>query len=70
MKFKLEIDLDGAAFDVDPAPELARILAKLAKRVEAGALAEGYGATRISDINGNMIGHGGYYLSGLSRVRA
>lgn len=50
-RFTLTIDTDNAAFDPDPAPEVARILRQTADRVEAGVTS---GAAR--DINGNRVG--------------
>jgi len=52
-KFKLELDLGNAAFDADPATEVARILAKLAYDIEhEGEL----GPRLLHDINGNHVG--------------
>lgn len=58
-KFKLEIELDNEAFHDEfgdgDATELARILRKLAERVEYGTPGEGdYGG--VKDINGNVVG--------------
>lgn len=53
--FKLEIDTGNAAFDDDnggAGAEIARILRKLADRVES----DGYMSGTVSDINGNRVG--------------
>lgn len=50
-RFMLRIDTGGAAFEAEPATELARLLREAAERVEAGD-AEG----RIRDANGNTVG--------------
>ena len=55
--FKLEFSTDNAAFDSYGASETARILRKIAKRIEEGTL-DG----KVLDLNGNSIGH--YDLNG------
>ena len=50
-KFKVEINLDGAAFKDEPTTELARILRRLAL-----AVAEGRFSEAIVDSNGNSVG--------------
>ena len=56
--FKLEFETDNAAFDsYGLATETARILRKIAKRIEEGLL-DG----KVIDLNGNSIGH--YELNG------
>lgn len=63
MKFKLEIIMEGAAFDEAPGKELARVLEKLAKsmRGEAGdyldnPLTKRHGASALFNVNGNRNG--------------
>lgn len=51
MKAKIEIEMNGAAFDDAPASELARILRAAAAEIEAGELPGG-----LRDINGNTVG--------------
>lgn len=53
-KYTVEIDLVNAAFDADPATEVARILAKLAYDIEHDG---GLGPKNVFDINGNSVGH-------------
>jgi hypothetical protein len=54
MAYSIRIETDNAAFDPDPGPEPARILRKLADRLEGGAdLAE---SIRLMDYNGNTVG--------------
>lgn len=63
MKFVLEINMDGSAFNDDKyysesCPELARILKQVVSQLEELSIPEG---TRILiDINGNKVG--GYYV--------
>lgn len=58
-KLTLEIDLTYAAFDDGPSIEVARILRKLADRLESGHYSlldlDGDGVPMI-DINGNTVG--------------
>lgn len=54
MTVSLAINTDNAAFQPDPAPEIARILRKIADRVEAGL--SDYGHLTILDANGNTVG--------------
>jgi len=51
MKFKLNIDMDNAAFDECPEEELQDLLERVKQRL-AGGVTEG----KIVDINGNMVG--------------
>ena len=56
MKFKLEIDCNNAAFEDNPAGEIARILRQLSEGVESS---EGVGWSRhwqLCDVNGNVVG--------------
>jgi hypothetical protein len=61
MKFKLEFDLDNAAFDfghgVDgrDGSEVAKVLYNTHREVQHAALSEGDGG-KIRDVNGNQIG--------------
>lgn len=50
--FDLSFDTANAAFDYEPASEVARILRDIAQRVEAGA-----DCGTIRDHNGNTIGN-------------
>lgn len=52
MKFKIEFDCDGAAFDEYPEDEIVRILGRISKSLKDGYLTGG----RVMDINGNPIG--------------
>lgn len=52
MTYRIEIKTDNAAFEDDPGYEVARILRKLADRVES----EGLDQVRLMDINGNCVG--------------
>lgn len=59
--FKVEFDTDNDAFGVTPEAEIARILRKLADRVEYGASFDDNGrpvADRgaVLDVNGNSVG--------------
>jgi len=59
MTFTLKVDCDNAAFEDDPAPELARILREVADGIESGeprfAGWQGWFQT-IHDVNGNDVG--------------
>jgi hypothetical protein len=52
MKFKLEIELDNAAFDNDPMSEVQRLLLIAAARLELGETAW----NGLRDVNGNLVG--------------
>ena len=52
--FRLQVRTDSAAFEDDPAPELARILRDVAGRIEAGQDIGHY--LTIHDVNGNPVG--------------
>jgi hypothetical protein len=53
MRFNIDMTCDNAAFD-DPAPEVARILRKIASQLENW---DGYTSYQtILDINGNDVG--------------
>ncbi len=59
MKITIEINADNAAFEgADCGPELARILATLARRLK-DLDAEGVADAdeRLRDLNGNTVGH-------------
>lgn len=60
MRFVINLTLDGAAFEPDPAPELARILRGIAGRIEAGECDQSKWLGRtwktILDTNGNDVG--------------
>lgn len=51
MKFKLEFDMDNAAFDDRPELESQRILYIVAREINAGFVER-----KILDINGNTVG--------------
>ena len=51
MKFEMQVEMDNAAFTDAPATELARILRKVAAKVE-----EGYEKSPCVDVNGNSVG--------------
>lgn len=53
-KFQLYIHTGNAAFDPDPAPELARLLRATAAFIDAGASFDMF--QTIRDINGNDVG--------------
>lgn len=58
MKFRLEIDMDNAAFGDDRserAAEVARILAELATVMDANGLQRG-DTGAVHDYNGNRVG--------------
>lgn len=52
MKFRLEIECDNAAFDENPAPEIARILRHVAERVDGALVCPTMRGAR--DVNGNL----------------
>ena len=52
MKAVITVEMDNAAFEDDPAGELARILRETAHKIE-----EGYNAGQCRDINGNQVGN-------------
>ena len=52
----IEIELENAAFEGDPATELVRILKELAKNIENGRVSVSIGSTKIRDVNGNTVG--------------
>lgn len=54
MNFTIAVHTDNEAFDPDPAPELVRILRKIADRVEREGFS-GFFET-IHDVNGNDLG--------------
>lgn len=59
MKAKIEIDCGNAAFDFfsgGPAPEVARILKKLAARIEEEGIDLPDYEIGLYDINGNKVG--------------
>lgn len=60
MIFKLSITCDNAAFEDAPGDELARILRRLADRLESGApasqFAARFDAVSLHDVNGNKVG--------------
>lgn len=53
--FSLEIECDNAAFDPNPAAELARILSTCAVRLDGVREGEGFDWL-VFDINGNRVG--------------
>lgn len=52
MKFIVTIEIDNAAFDPDPEPEVARILRAVADRVSDSGNPD---HIRVADINGNFV---------------
>jgi hypothetical protein len=54
MTFKLTIEMDNAAFNPEPAEELARILNQLAEKIRETGDVPTFLALR--DINGNSVG--------------
>lgn len=52
--FHLTVNVDNAAFDPDPRPELVRILRTIADSVEAGGYIGHY--RTVFDVNGNDVG--------------
>lgn len=66
MRFQLTIDCTNAAFDPNPAPELARLLRTVADRLDSVALAtspagrvlqEPYQRLDYTDRRGGWLGH-------------
>lgn len=57
MKTIIEIKMDNAAFEESNSEELARILARLAQRLEGAQPREIGDGEYLFDINGNKIGH-------------
>lgn len=55
MTYTLTISTDGAAFEEEAGPELARILRRLADGLDRGGIAP-EDVTRLYDINGNNVG--------------
>lgn len=56
MYYRVEITIGNAAFNPEPGPELARILRKLANRIE-WEYQEALGSEiRLLDYNGNAVG--------------
>jgi hypothetical protein len=49
----IDMKLDNAAFDEDPAPEIVRILRQLADRIESRGIDD---EILLRDINGNRVG--------------
>jgi hypothetical protein len=57
MRLKIEIEMDGAAFEPDNGTEAARILRELADDMEGGIVATASGSSAtLRDINGNRVG--------------
>ena len=53
--FTLEIETENAAFEKTPGREIARVLRRLADRLEGGfACADG---GKLMDVNGNSVGN-------------
>jgi hypothetical protein len=52
MKLIVNIDMDNAAFADCPATEAARILRRIAKKME-----EGEDGGKVMDVNGNSVGN-------------
>jgi len=61
MKFTVEIQCDGAAFDDDPTCEVARLLRQVASRVEKDGEPRG----GLVDGNGNSVGSYGFAVTQL-----
>ncbi len=55
MKATIKIEMDNAAFEEENGREIARILRKLAARVENQNVMDGYQFPLI-DVNGNKVG--------------
>jgi hypothetical protein len=51
MSFKMQFETDNAAFEGDPAPEIARILRQTAEAIESGCA-----HSLVKDVNGNTVG--------------
>jgi hypothetical protein len=56
MKFKIEIDVENAAYEESITEELERNLVNIAEKFKDGLL-EGM----VRDFNGNIVGHYGFY---------
>ena len=54
MAFRLTVDIEGAAFADNPAPEVARILRAVAEDLERGGDYDFFRTLR--DVNGNDVG--------------
>lgn len=52
MRIKIEMNMDNAAFDDDPRGEAARIIKRLAERIEGASDKVFF----LADINGNNVG--------------
>jgi hypothetical protein len=63
--FSLAIDLGNAAFEDDPAFEIARILTELSRRVVDGGLPKHNHHVPIHDVNGNQVGS--FQMKGATR---
>jgi hypothetical protein len=59
VRFTLTIDCNNAAFDDDPASEIARILRQAARDTESKGLCDG-DTFHFRDINGNTVGKAQY----------
>lgn len=55
MQASIKIEMGNAAFEQDPAGELARILRDLADKLEDRGFAVG-NSIKLSDFNGNTVG--------------
>jgi hypothetical protein len=56
MEFKVTINLDNAAFEDDPLPEVRRILSDLEKKLDmAWDVVPGMSG-KLKDMNGNTVG--------------
>jgi hypothetical protein len=56
MKYVVIFDVENAAFEPDPEPEIVRILLKLAGDTEQGTSAQ----RTLFDVNGNKVGQAGF----------
>lgn len=56
MKVTIEVQCDNEAFHPDPGRELARILRKLADRIEEAAAYPNEWEQALADANGNRVG--------------
>lgn len=54
--FTVSISTNGAAFEGNSAPEIARILSELARKIESEGV-PGDASYKLHDINGNTVGH-------------